>query len=61
MDRCIDRGISDKELQDCINKGARRKKIILGRNLSKHFIKYRYYEIVCLCRPCQRYVKTIQY
>ena len=35
-DRCIERGISDQELHDCINKGARITNIILAP-LLMHF------------------------
>lgn len=59
IDKSIDLGISDKELQNCIVKGAKRKSIIFNNNLSKHFIKYKYYEIVLICRPCHKYVETV--
>jgi len=60
-DRCIDRGISDEELNEGLSRGARRKIIRLSRNKRKEFIRYRYYEIVCICVPCQRNIVTIYY
>lgn len=58
-DRRIERGISLKELKEGLTKGAVYKSKILGNNKSKDFIRYRYYEIICTCVPCHRYVKTI--
>lgn len=59
IDKCIDLGISDEELSDGITKGAIRKSIVFNSNKSKHFIRYKYYEIVCICLPCRREIETI--
>ena len=59
IDKCIDLGISDEELNDGINKGAKRKTIVFNNSMSKHFIRYKYYEFVCICLPCRREITTI--
>jgi len=58
-DKCIDLGITNKELNEGINKGARRKRIKLGKNKSKDFITYRYYEMVCIKQPCHLSIETV--
>lgn len=58
-DRRIERGISLEELHEGLIKGKVHKSKILGSNKRKDFIRYSIYEIVCICIPCHRYVKTI--
>ncbi len=58
-DRCIERGISENEIKEGFTKGSIRKSYVVGNNKSKHFVKFKYFEIVCVCIPCNNFVKTV--
>jgi len=59
MDKCIELGISDKELDEMINRAPRKRRIRLTATKTKDFYTYRWYEIVAINVPCHRYIETV--
>ena len=59
LDQMIERGLTSIDIENIINKGNRKKRIVLGKGATKDFIEHSYFKMVCICRPCNRRIETV--
>jgi len=58
-DQCVERGISEKELNEALIRGAKRKTISLSKLRTKNFINYKRMEVICISKPCKNSIQTV--
>lgn len=61
LDRLLERGFSPNELKQAILKGPIEKEYRIKKDITKAFIYYRYYIVVCVKTPCKNRITTIHY